>query len=85
MCDIMQVKARNVEKGNYMISDKNIYEYRVSINRKKTSLSKLVVCGIKPDESTTDLVVAAAKKALPQFFRKVHDGDSVTVCFLGEL
>jgi len=68
-----------------MIYDKNIYEYRVSINRKKTSLSKLIVCDIMPDESTTDLVVAFAKKALPQFFRKMHDGDVVAVCYLGEV
>ncbi|MDR3563720.1 MAG: hypothetical protein P4N59_20115 [Negativicutes bacterium] len=67
-----------------MINDNCVYEYRVSINRKKTSLSKVVVCDIEPHESTTDLVVAYAKKALPQFFRKMHDGDVVTVCYLGE-
>jgi len=66
-----------------MINPKNVYEYRVSINRKKTSLSKLVICDIEPHESTTDLVIAYAKKALPQFFRKMHDGDIVTVCYLG--
>jgi len=71
--------------NNKMMDDKNIYEYRVSINRKKTSLAKLLVCDIKPDESTTESVVAYAKKTLPQFFRKMHDGDVVTVCYLGEL
>jgi hypothetical protein len=68
-----------------MITDKNVFEYRVSINRTKTSLSKVIVCNIEPHESTTDLVVAYAKKELPQFFRKKRDGDMITVCYLGAL
>ncbi|MDR3588859.1 MAG: hypothetical protein P4N41_04300 [Negativicutes bacterium] len=68
-----------------MTGDKNVYEYRVSINRTKTSLSKVIACDIEPHESTTDLVVAFARKALPQFFRKMRDGDMITVCYLGEV
>jgi hypothetical protein len=74
-----------MRRVNEMIKDKNVYEYRVSINRKKTSLAKVVACDIEPHESTTDLVVTFAKKALPQFFRKMHDGDMVNVCYLGKL